>query len=198
MNARLVFILLISITLSAVSTGIAQEEIKWYTVEEAFEAGKKEQRKFFIDVYTTWCGPWRKMSATTLKHPVIVRVLNKYYYPIKLNAERRDTIVFMDSSFVSSVPANKRGPHDFAKFIVHGPKMVYPSLVFMNERAQWMQVIQSAMTPQSFEPVIKYFAQIKLGQENLTYDDFMKTFVPEVQAPVIGAPPLPNAHAAPK
>ena len=43
-----------------------------------------------------------------------------------------------------------------------------------------------------------YFAQIKLGQENLTYDDFMKTFVPEVQAPVIGAPPLPNAPAAPK
>ncbi|NQY67517.1 MAG: hypothetical protein HRT72_07330, partial [Flavobacteriales bacterium] len=115
-----------------------------------------------------------------------IKTLNKYYYPIKLNAENKEPIVFMDSTFISTVPVDRRGPHEFAKFIINGPKMVYPSLVFMDERARWLQVIQSALTPDKFEAVIKYFAQINLDKENLTYEEFMKSFVPEIPAPVIG------------
>ena len=61
MNVWLISILFIALSVLTSIEGKAQEQekIKWYTVEEAFEAGKIERRKFFIDVYTTWCGPCR-------------------------------------------------------------------------------------------------------------------------------------------
>ena len=187
MNAKQSFLILLVAFCSVAFSSKGQEQIKWYTVEEAFEAGEKEQRKFFIDVYTHWCGPCRQMDATTFRHPAIIKTLNKYYYPVKFNAETKDSVLFMDSVFVTKYGEGKRGPHEFAKFIVNGPKMVYPSLVFMNERATWMQVIQSALSPGQFEQVINYFAQIKLGQENITYEEFLKDFVPEVK-PITPAP----------
>lgn len=76
--------------------------IKWYTPEEAYEKNKISPKPFFIDVYTDWCGWCKRMDATTFKDPVIAQYLNNNFYPVKLDAETKDTVNFMDRSYVNS------------------------------------------------------------------------------------------------
>ena len=68
------------------------QKIKWLTVNEAQQLQQKEQKKIFIDVYTDWCGWCKKMDANTFNHPVISKLLTKYYHCVKLDAENGDTI----------------------------------------------------------------------------------------------------------
>jgi len=38
--------------------------VMWYSWEEAVEANKEEPRKFFVDVYTDWCGWCKRMDLS--------------------------------------------------------------------------------------------------------------------------------------
>src|ERR1039457_1473955 len=95
---RIILIALIAITLSGkafappiIQSPPAQKEIKWYTLQEALRLCAANPKKIFIDVYTDWCGWCKRMDAGTFKYPCIVELMNKYYYPVRFNAEIKDT-----------------------------------------------------------------------------------------------------------
>ncbi|NJK95139.1 MAG: DUF255 domain-containing protein [Bacteroidales bacterium] len=69
-------------------------KVKWYTIEQVVELQKKEPKKILIDVYTDWCGWCKKMDAETFDHPIIAEYINKYYYPVKFNAESKEPVDF--------------------------------------------------------------------------------------------------------
>jgi uncharacterized protein YyaL (SSP411 family) len=64
----------------------AQSAVKWLTWEDAVTLSKKEPRKFFVDVYTDWCGWCKKMDKMTFDNPAVATYLNANYYPINFNA----------------------------------------------------------------------------------------------------------------
>lgn len=67
-------------------------KIKWYTFEEASVEYQKSAKPFFIDLYTDWCGWCKKMDASTFQDPIIANYLNTFFYPVKFNAESKDTV----------------------------------------------------------------------------------------------------------
>src|SRR5664279_713123 len=71
----------------------ASEKIRWYSFEEAYTLNKKKPKKIFIDVFTDWCGWCRKMDAETFTNPTISEYMSDHFYCVKLNAERKDTVV---------------------------------------------------------------------------------------------------------
>ena len=77
----------------------SEEGIKWISFEEAVMLSEKTPKKLFIDVYTSWCGWCKKMDATTFKEKEVVSFINENFYPVKLNAETRDTIRFREKEF---------------------------------------------------------------------------------------------------
>ncbi len=108
-----------------------KEEIKWYTWEEAHELSKTTPKKVFVDLYTNWCGWCKKMDATTFKNPEIVKYLNQNFYPVKFNAEQKETIVFNDKEF-EFVNAGRRGVHQLAYALLDG-RLGYPAFVLLDE-----------------------------------------------------------------
>lgn len=110
----------------------AQEKINWLTWEEAVKKQQVERKKIFIDLYTSWCGWCKKMDATTFKDQSIVSVMNKYYYAVKFDAERKDTLLFNNHKFYNINPTLKRGTHTFAISLLDS-KMTYPSFVILDE-----------------------------------------------------------------
>lgn len=71
------FFSFIFIMILTVAEGQETPKIRWYSIEEAVELNSKskakDKKKFFIDVYTDWCGWCKKMDANTFTDPVIVK-----------------------------------------------------------------------------------------------------------------------------
>lgn len=157
----------------------SQDKINWMSFEEAISLNEKEPRHIFVDVYTDWCGWCKKMDASTFVDPVIVDLMNKYFYAVKLDAEQKDTIMFMGQAFVNPNPEGKRASHQMAQALLKG-KMSYPSFVFLNSETQWLTVVAGFRKPPDMEQVLTYFGE---GiYEEKSWEQFMATFVSKLPA----------------
>ncbi len=76
--------------------------INWLSLEEADSLYKIQPRPMFIDVYTDWCGWCKRMDASTFQDEAIGKYLNENFYPVKLDAETKDTINFLGREFTNT------------------------------------------------------------------------------------------------
>lgn len=128
--------------------------IQWISFEEAVILSEKNPKKVFIDVYTSWCGWCKKMDATTFKEADVVKYINANFYPVKLNAETKDTIRFRDKEFryVTEYKAN-----ELAVSLLSG-KMGYPSYVLLDEKFALMTApVQSYLEKKDLMPILEYY-----------------------------------------
>jgi thioredoxin-related protein len=156
----------------------AGENIHWYSFEEAYRLNKKKPKKIFIDVFTDWCGWCKKMDAETFTNPIISGYMSKHFYCVKLNAERKDTVVIDGVTFTNPNPASKRSTHQLAIELLKG-KMSYPSYVFLNEKSQWLTVISGYQVSKEFEPILHYFAED--AYQKTPWEDFKASFEGEIK-----------------
>ncbi len=166
--------LLLSVLLiGSYTTVLAQQAtVKWLTFEEAVEKAKTEKRKIFIDVYTDWCGWCKKMDATTFADPQVARVLQSRFYPVKFNAEQQEPITFNGHTF-KFVPSGRRGYHELAAALLNG-RLSYPSVVFLNEKFEIIQVLPGYRKADEFLKIITF-----IGEDHyLTtkWEDFLKQY----------------------
>lgn len=153
--------------------------VHWYTFSEAVKLQEKKPKPIMVDVYTSWCGPCKMMSANTFGNEIIAKYLNENFYPVKFNAETYDSVAFKGTVFKNqNPPGTPRPVHDFASSILDG-KLMYPSIVFLNSEIQRIQVLTGYYKPDQFEPILKFFGSGKYV--GTTYEEFQKTFIPEIK-----------------
>ncbi len=158
MNIRIVLISVIFLTFCLGQPTTAQEEkekIQWLSFKEAVKKSKKEKKKFFIDIYTSWCGWCKKMDKTTFRQPKIVEHINEHYYPVKIDAERKDTIHFDGRQFVFHKKAGRRGTHGLALSLLQG-RPVYPSYVFLDQNFGYLRVLRGFHKPPYMDKTLRY------------------------------------------
>lgn len=66
-------------------TGIEFQSI---TVKEAMAKAKKTGKLIFIDCYTNWCGPCKRMAATSFKDAEVAKVYNDQFINVKVEMEK--------------------------------------------------------------------------------------------------------------
>ncbi|MCK9450321.1 MAG: thioredoxin family protein [Bacteroidales bacterium] len=130
--------------------------IQWLDFETAIQKQQEKPKKIFIDMYTDWCGWCKKMDKETFAHPVVAAYMQDHFYMVKFDAERSDTVIFMNRSFVNKNPGKSRSSHELAQTLLKG-KMSYPSYIFMNEDLKIISVVPGFFPPKSFEPIMNYF-----------------------------------------
>ncbi|MDH5604071.1 MAG: DUF255 domain-containing protein [Cyclobacteriaceae bacterium] len=131
-----------------------ESRVKWMTFEEAVEKSKTEKRKVFIDVYTVWCGWCKEMDKNTFNHEVIAAYLNEKFYPVKLDGEQKEDIIFRGTTF-KFVPQGRNGYHELAAALLNG-KLSYPTVVFLDENFDMLQPLPGYQKPDFFDVVLKY------------------------------------------
>lgn len=82
----IVSMLIISISLSGQGIVFSKG-----TFEEILALAKKEEKNIFVDAYTTWCAPCKKMSAQTFPDEQVGDFFNKNFVSIKLDAENESS-----------------------------------------------------------------------------------------------------------
>lgn len=135
-----------------------KESIKWLTIQEAEAANKAQPKKIIIDVYTDWCGPCKRMDATTFKDETIVKYINENFHPVKLDAEHGTDIVFNGKTYKNTNPGRKRSANELAAYLLNG-ELNYPTIVYLDEQLKNLGPVQGFMDAESIEPVLHYFAE---------------------------------------
>lgn len=170
---------------------------KFMSFEEAVAAAKKNPKPIMIDIYTQWCGPCKLMTKNTFGNEKVANYLNENFYCVKFDAESFDTVRFevmvkdtvrengkivkiQDKPFTvkfanPSPVGTPRSPHQFASSILDG-KLMYPSLVFLGPSINRLEIKPGYLTPEQFEPVIKYYGSGAYQKQS--YEEFSKTFKP--------------------
>ncbi|HEY4798577.1 MAG TPA: DUF255 domain-containing protein, partial [Bacteroidia bacterium] len=165
---------------SVEKTNTVQEEgIHWHTFKEALELSKKEKRKVFMDVYTSWCGWCKVMEKNTFSDPIIAKYVNEHFYAVKLDAEMKDTVVFNNYAFVNPNPAVQRSTHQLAAFFLSN-KMSYPTTVYLDENFNLLTQVPGYMQPAQLEPILKYFGDN--AYVNMKWDEYQKNFKGEINS----------------
>ena len=72
--------------------------------EEALEKAQKENKKIFVDVYTTWCGPCKQMTKKTFTDPEVGKLYNEEFVALKLDAENEADSPFFDKYTATAFP----------------------------------------------------------------------------------------------
>ncbi|NVN96211.1 MAG: DUF255 domain-containing protein [Bacteroidetes bacterium] len=178
-------IIIIATTFIFGTTSFAQTKIdakssviKWYSFEEAMLKNQQlPKKKIFIDVYTDWCGWCKKMDATTFSDPEIINYMNENYYAVKLNAERKDTIILDGKMLLNPNPTANRSTHQLAEMLLNN-RMSYPSYAFLDEMGRSISVVPGYVEASSFEPILHYFGENQYLK--VPWETFQKQFVGKV------------------
>lgn len=138
----------------------AKKTVQWLSVNEAEERMKTEPRKVLVDTYTDWCGWCKVMDQKTFSDPKVIDYLNTYFYCIKLNAERKDTITFAGKQY--GLYPNSKVNALAAEWMKH--KLTYPTCVFMEEGFKNPQPVPGYLEVANLEMILKYYGENKFKQ----------------------------------
>jgi thioredoxin-related protein len=146
--------------------------VKWMDLKTAQEECKKQPKPIMIDVYTDWCGWCKHMMKTTFSNPSLASYINSYYYPVRFNAESKDTIEFLGKKYVNKNVGN-RSPNDLAVEMLEG-KLSYPTTVFYNNNYKFKMLAPGYMKEKDIEPILVYTVEFIFNTTNA--QDFQKYF----------------------
>lgn len=146
--------------------------VNWMTLKEAQEKSKLQPKPVLLEIYTDWCGWCKHMMKTTYSNQGLAGYINANFYPVKFNAETKDTIEYLGKKYFPTSKEPKT-PHELAiKFL--GNSQSYPSTLFLANNFEFTLVTQGYLDDKKIEPILVF--TVENGFRSCGYDDFSERF----------------------
>ncbi|WP_439184627.1 thioredoxin family protein [Carboxylicivirga taeanensis] len=113
------------------------------TYQEACKKAKQENKNIFVDVYTTWCGPCKKMARDVFTQKVVGDYFNANFVNLKLDAENQ-----ADS-----------------KFFKHFKASAFPSFFWVTPDSELLDTQSGVLNPEAFVKVAQNALKEMKGQK---------------------------------
>lgn len=152
--------------------------VNWMSLEEAMVKVKTQPRPVLVDFYTDWCGWCKTMMKTTYANQALAQYINTYFYPVKFDAEGRDTIEYLGEKYIPTGD-KPRTPHPLTVKLLNN-KLMYPTTLFLNgydslKKEFKVNMIASGYLEQAkLEPILVFV--LENAGRNSSYDDFREQF----------------------
>ena len=161
------------------ASSLSAQEINWMTFDEALAAQAKNPKKIIVDAYTTWCGPCKLLDKNTFGNKKVADFINKYYYAVKFNAEGTEEVNYLDNVYTNPRhDPNRRGRNSQHEFAQAMKIRAYPSIVFFDEKGNYIQPVVGYKTPRQLEIYLKMIANddYKALTTQEKWEDYQNTF----------------------
>lgn len=112
-------------------TGIAFKHI---SLADAKKQAAKSGKIIFIDAYTSWCGPCKRMAATTFKDPKVAAYFNENFISLKIDVEK-----------------DADGPEIEKAYKIQA----YPTLLFINDKGKFVKNVIGFQEPDKLMAIAK-------------------------------------------
>ena len=169
-------LLLLSVFISAAPDQNSIPQIEWMTLEQAQLRRAEQPKKIFVDLYTDWCGWCKVMDRKSFRHPVNIELMNKYFYAVKFNAEKGDSLNFGGETYKLIQRPGRKPLHRWARKFGKTPKgLSYPTTVYFNEALQHIQTIPGYLDPHTLEKVLEFFGN-DYPLKGITWPEFEKQY----------------------
>lgn len=122
------------------------------TFEAALVQAEQEQKKVFVDVYTTWCGPCIVMQETVFPQPEVGEYFNARFINFKFDAENED----------------ENGPELAARYDIG----VYPTYLILEHDGTEISRANSAMSGPQFVTLVGRM----LGEKSGNFDELLSRY----------------------
>ncbi|MBK8701012.1 MAG: DUF255 domain-containing protein [Saprospiraceae bacterium] len=123
-------------------------ELNWIDMKTAATISNKENKMYFVDVYTDWCGWCKVMDRKTFTDPVVIKALSEKYHVVKFDAEQKEPISFNGRTFDWQA-AGKNGVNMLAVELLQG-QLSYPSYVFLDANRKPFKIARGFMPSLQF------------------------------------------------
>lgn len=137
------------------------EGVKWLNINDIDSLMQKQRRSIIIDIYTDWCSVCKVMDKNTYAHKYIANYINRNFYPIKLNAEKTDSITFFGEKYYKKQyksTNNRTVTYNELAVKLLNNKFSYPTTIFINTQGTQSN-IPGYLKPFEIEPYLYYFAE---------------------------------------
>lgn len=161
-------------------------KVKWLSITEAEALNKKVPKKFFIDIYTSWCGWCKKLDADTYSDSSVAAYINTHFYPVKLDAETQDSVHYNNKVYgYSSTYHVNMVSYEFCDCTG------YPTLSFLNSGKEKLMQWPGYLGPKDMMNLLKYFGDDYYKKYN-DYNTYIAQVVNKSIAPKPSTTPVPN------
>ena len=150
-----------------------QAQVQWHSIAEASKASIGE-KMYFIDFYTSWCGYCKKMDRETFTDPTVAKILNKYFYPVKFNAEGNEPVTWAGKTYNPAKGTGRNHTHEFARNVSG-----YPTFVLYRADGTPLQAIPGFYPPKDFVVVLWYF--VSGDFKRYSYEQYQQIFDKEIR-----------------
>jgi len=165
-----------------VSQTLFAQQIEWMSFEEAVEKSKTAPRKIFVHIYTEFCHYCKKMDRETFTNQYIAKYLNENYYPVKLDGQHPNDIVFNNKNYSFVRRGGQNSYHELPAKLMNG-RLSYPTIVFLDEQQEVIQSIPGYRGALEFELFITYFGENQ--HKSIPWSSYKRNSPPTKRAPQI-------------
>lgn len=125
MKRILVFAILALFTTSLSAQVLFEEG----TLNQVIEKAKKENKKIFVDCYTSWCGPCKMLAKDIFPNEEVGTFMNDQFVNFKIDMEKGEGVLLMKKYNIS----------------------VFPTLLILNsDGSEFSRTVGAAATPKAF------------------------------------------------
>ena len=160
---KLVLVVAMCSWTSCVAQTEKESKVKWMSVNEAINQGKKDGSKaklIFIDCYTSWCGWCKVLDQKSFSNDTIAAILNYYYYHCKFDAEGKEVIKIDGTTYNPSTKSGRASTHELMKIIWEGQRGGgYPSMSIRRGDFRPLDCIMGFLGPNELQPLLVYYAE---------------------------------------
>ena len=118
------------------------------------------------------------MDKDTFTNSVISDMLNNKFYPVKFNAEGKESVTFLGQTFIND--GKSGNAHQLAVALLQG-QLSYPTVVFLTQKDGKFGVapVPGYKPPKEMEMLLSFFAT--KAYDTQSWDEFQKGFKGKIQ-----------------